>query len=48
MWGQTGDFTIDVNGMPVRIEQEGIFGIGASMSPTPGFSTRAVDYQSRS
>lgn len=44
MWGQTGDYVIDVDGMRVRIEQDGIFGIGASVSPAPGFSANAVDY----
>jgi hypothetical protein len=44
MWGQTGDYVIDVDGMRVRIEQEGMYGIGAFMSPTPGFSAHAVDY----
>jgi hypothetical protein len=44
LWGQKGDFVIDVNGMRVRIEQDGIFGIGTFMSPAPGFKTHAVDY----
>ena len=35
MWGRTGDFIISVDGMRVRIEQDGMFGIGASMSPAP-------------
>jgi hypothetical protein len=29
LWGQTGSFTIDIDGMPVRIEQDGIFGTGS-------------------
>ena len=29
LWGQLGDFVIDVNGMQVRIEFDGIFGVGA-------------------
>jgi hypothetical protein len=45
MWGQTGDFTITVGDMPVRIELDGMFGIGASLSPYPGFSAHAVDYR---
>lgn len=44
LWGQTGNFVIDVNGMKVRIEQDGLFGIGAFMSPVPGFSAHAIDY----
>jgi len=42
-WGQTGDFIIEVDGMKVRIEMEGIFGIGMS-SPIPGFAAHAVNY----
>jgi hypothetical protein len=45
MWGQTGEFTINVGNMPVRIEQDGIFGVGASHMTWPGFAARAVDYQ---
>jgi hypothetical protein len=45
MWGQTGEFTIDVDGMRVRIEQDGIFGLGMGTSPYPGFAAHAVDYQ---
>ena len=45
LYGQTGDFTIDVNGMRVRIEMDGMYGIGMmSNSPAPGFSVHAVDY----
>jgi hypothetical protein len=45
MWGQEGNFVIDVNGMKVRVEQDGMFGIGTFMSPAPGFSAHAVDYE---
>jgi hypothetical protein len=31
--------------MPVRIEQDGIFGTGAGHMTWPGFAARAVDYQ---
>jgi hypothetical protein len=41
-WGQAGDFTIDIDGMKVRIEQDGIFGLGFSLYP--GFAVHAVDY----
>lgn len=44
LWGQTGNFVIDVNGMKVRIEQDGLFGIGSFVSPAAGFSAHAVDY----
>ena len=45
LWGQEGDFTIDFRGIPVRIEQDGIFGIGAGFGPHLGFGAHAVDYQ---
>jgi len=45
MWGQTGEFAINVGNMPVRIEQDGIFGTGAGHMTCPGFAARAVDYQ---
>jgi hypothetical protein len=45
MWGQTGEFTVDVNGMKARIEQDGIFGTVASYHLYPGFGAHAVDYQ---
>jgi hypothetical protein len=44
IWGQKGDFIVDVNGMRVRVEQDGLFGIGSFWSPTPGFSVHAVNY----
>lgn len=44
LWGQTGEFTIDVDGMTVRIEQNGIFGIGSSHMFWPGFVAHAVEY----
>jgi hypothetical protein len=44
LWGQTGDFMITVDGMQVRIELDGMFGIGAHHSFWPGFSVHAVDY----
>jgi hypothetical protein len=43
--GQTGEFTINVGNMPVRIEQDGMFGVGAMHMTWPGFSAHAVDYQ---
>jgi hypothetical protein len=43
-WGQTGNYVIDVDGMKVRIEQEGMFGLGCMSAFWPGFSAHAVDY----
>ena len=43
LWGQQGDFVVGVGTMRVRIEMDGIFGIGASYSAWPGFAARAVD-----
>jgi len=45
MWGQTGEFTIAVCNMRVRVEQDGLFGTGASTSAYPGFAAHAVDYE---
>lgn len=44
LWGQTGEFAIDVDGMTVRIELEGIFGIGSGFSFWPGFAAHAVHW----
>ncbi|WP_222306422.1 hypothetical protein [Rhizobium leguminosarum] len=44
LWGQTGSFVIEVQGMRVRIEMDGIFGIGAQYSPWMNFSAHAVDW----
>lgn len=43
-WGQTASYTIDVNGMKVRIEQQGMLGIGAMSMFWPSFEAYAVDY----
>lgn len=43
LWGQTGDFVIDVNSMQVRIVLEGIFGLGGNAFYWPGFAAQAVD-----
>jgi hypothetical protein len=45
LWGQTGEFTIDLGGIPVRVEQEGMFGVGARVGVWLGFAVHAVDYQ---
>lgn len=44
LWGQTGSFIIEVSGMAVRIEMEGLFGIGAGWGFWSGFSARAVHW----
>ena len=44
MWGQTGNYTIDVDGMKVRIEQDGIFATGSHAMFWLAFSAHAVDY----
>lgn len=43
LWGQRGDFTIDCNGMRVRVAMDGIFGIGATTGFWLGFAAFAVD-----
>lgn len=44
IWGQRGSFIIGVGKMKVRIEIEGVFGIGSSFSFWPGFSAHAVEW----
>ena len=39
LWGQAGNFVVDVNGLKVRIETKGFFGIGGPTS----FCANAVD-----
>lgn len=43
LWGQTGSFEIRHKTMRVRIEMEGLFGIGASYVSWLGFSAHAVE-----
>lgn len=43
LWGQEGDFTVTVGPMRVRIELDGMFGIGSGIGFWPGFSAHAVD-----
>ena len=43
IWGQPGDFVLDVCGMRVRIEVDGVFGIGATALQFPGFAAHVVD-----
>lgn len=42
IWGQVGDFVIEVLGIPVRIEQDGIYGFGCG--GYCHFAIHAVDY----
>jgi hypothetical protein len=44
MWGQEGEFTINMGSMPVRVTMDGMLGICASMNVWPGFAVHAVDY----
>jgi len=44
LWGQAGDFTVTAGTMRVRIELDGMFGIGGRYLLWPGFSAHAVDY----
>ena len=43
LWGQDGAFVVDVAGMRVQIEMNGMFGIGSTAMFWPGFAARAVD-----
>lgn len=42
LWGQAGDFNIELDGMLIRIEMQGIFGIGGKYAFWPGFGAHAV------
>ncbi len=44
LWGQDGTFTIDVDGMKVRIELNGLFGVCSSHQFWPGFSAHVVNW----
>jgi len=44
LWGQTGTFVIEHARMRVRIEIEGLFGIGSGAMSWLGFSAHAVDF----
>ncbi|HMR34585.1 MAG TPA: hypothetical protein PKA13_26375 [Geminicoccaceae bacterium] len=45
LWGQMAVFEVAVAGAAVRIEMDGIFGIGGSSCFWLGFSAHAVDWQ---
>lgn len=44
LWGQDGDFLITACAMRVRIELDGMFGIGSHCVYWPGFAAHAVDF----
>lgn len=44
LWGQAGLFVVEVGTMRVRIETDGIFGVGASYMAWPGFGAHAVEW----
>lgn len=44
LWGQSGCFELDSCGMRVRVEMEGMFGIGATAMTYLGFAVHAVDF----
>jgi hypothetical protein len=44
LWGQSGAFIVEAGGMRVRVEIDGMFGIGSTFCPFPGFAARAVDF----
>ena len=43
LWGQTGDFVVEVAGFAVRVEMEGMLGIGSGFGFWPGFAAHAID-----
>lgn len=43
LWGQAGRYVLDIDGMAVRIELEGMFGIGSTACYWPGFSAHTVE-----
>jgi len=45
LWGQTGSYTVEVNGMKASIKQDGLFGTGSLHMTWLPFGAHAVDYQ---
>lgn len=43
LWGQQGEFIVEIDGMKVRVELDGMFGTGGCFYYWPGFSAHAVD-----
>lgn len=44
LWGQVGSFPLDLDGMRIRIEIDGLLGIGASWTGWMSFSAHAIDW----
>jgi hypothetical protein len=44
LWGQAGCFMVEVQSVRIRIEMDGMFGIGACHMPWLNFSAHAVDW----
>lgn len=44
LWGQSGSFEINLDGMRVRIAMDGIFGLASNVYHWLGFAAHAVDY----
>jgi hypothetical protein len=44
LWGQSGNFEIQHDGMRVMIEMDGVFGIGATAMSWIGFAAHAVEW----
>lgn len=45
LWGQSGDFIVTVGTMKVRIELDGMLGLGSQFLYWPGFSAHAVEFE---
>jgi hypothetical protein len=44
LWGQHGEFCVTIGAMEVRVEIDGMFGIGSTSCLGPAFYAHAVDY----
>ncbi len=44
LWGQEGEFIIEASGVSVRMETDGIFGVGTRYILLPGFYAHAIDF----
>jgi len=44
LWGQSGSFEINLDGMRVRIAMDGIFGLASNVYHWLGFAAHAIDY----
>jgi hypothetical protein len=42
LWGQRGAFIIEAAGLRAHVEMDGMFGIGCTAMPFPGFAVRVV------